>query len=581
MQERAFFKYSVFALAVAMGAPLGARGAVRITNSPRTMNYMNGANYTNVVNSNTAVNTTPQMANVPAAETANTTTDVELPIRVANRNLADQISRGTANITVADLQQCASIYPDGEFAWDAPTLGVGAGGAATCVAVVELRGYQMGANGEDVVFARASLPSGSAVKCNISEFPETTYTNAVGEVVFPADTEPTVDDVISVMNDEQKKNAGWKIAAGTILGGIGGNMIGKNAPGHDGLLGGGRAKTNSTIVGALTGGALAAGSAYTGKVAGDTILSTGVNAAFGSVIGNVFGAMGSNSVLRVERCKVPNESGGTRETSCLYGIIEVSAEDYLSGDKANHTLFYNISGDKPLIDCDENMENCETVNEQLTNIVLDAYSDTTLEKAISEEFTKIKINGDNQYWFDETSNVNDKHMVQGGSSANDGGIYAKVTRANKISQTFSGLIADVSDKALGLKLSDWIKLRGNIDVSKMYQRGGNDTGIVLPALPDGQAYTLDMFKPLSVDAEDGGIIDFSNRARTKATLIGAGAGGAMGAFAGYQNAQNDVDARWVSAVREYKDSLTKFYCATGNRFLSSYNDTASINSIQN
>lgn len=580
MQERAFFKYSVFALAVSLGVPIGAGGAVRITNSPRTINYMNGANNANIVNNNATVNTTTQMANVPVAETANTTADVELPIRVANRNLAEQISRGTANITVADLDRCASIYPDGEFAWDTPTLGVGAGGAATCVAVVELRGYQMGANGEDVVFARASLPSGSAVKCNISEFPEITYTNAVGEVVFPADSEPTVDDVISVMNDEQKKNAGWKIAAGTILGGIGGNMIGKNAPGHDGLLGGGHAKTNSTIIGALTGGALAAGSAYTGKVAGDTILSAGVNAAAGSVAGNVFGAMGNNSVLRVEQCKVPDDAGGTRETSCLYGNLEIAADSYLSGNKADHTLFYNISADSPLIECDSKNEQCETVNEQLTNIILDAYSNTSLKDAKSQNFSKIELDANYQYWFDDSTPGN-KKMIQG--SQNDGGIYAKVIGANKVSKVISALVADVDDKTLGLKMSDWNKLRdsGRITVSNLYQRGNRDTGIVLPTLPDDQEYTLNMFKPLTVDAEDGGIIDFSNRARTKATLIGAGAGGAMGAFAGYQNAQDDVDARWVSAVREYKDSLTKFYCATGNRFLSSYNDTASINSIQN
>ena len=62
-----------------------------------------------------------------------------------------------------------------------------------------------------------------------------------------------------------------------------------------------------------------------------------------------------------------------------------------------------------------------------------------------------------------------------------------------------------------------------------------------------------------VDSEDGGIIDLGNKARLKATLTGAGIGGAMGAFVGYQGAQSDIETRWLSEVRAYKDSLQKGY----------------------
>ena len=78
------------------------------------------------------------------------------------------------------------------------------------------------------------------------------------------------------------------------------------------------------------------------------------------------------------------------------------------------------------------------------------------------------------------------------------------------------------------------------------------------------------------DATDGSLIDFGNKARLKSTLIGAGVGGALGGFAGYQGAQLDVQNRWVSAVREYEDSLTKVYCVTGDRYLSKYNDAVFI-----
>ena len=79
-----------------------------------------------------------------------------------------------------------------------------------------------------------------------------------------------------------------------------------------------------------------------------------------------------------------------------------------------------------------------------------------------------------------------------------------------------------------------------------------------------------------VDATDGGIIDLGNKARLKSTLVGAGAGGALGAFSGYQGAQDDIEKRWVAAVREYKDSLQKVYCVTGSRFLGYYNDQVVI-----
>ena len=87
------------------------------------------------------------------------------------------------------------------------------------------------------------------------------------------------------------------------------------------------------------------------------------------------------------------------------------------------------------------------------------------------------------------------------------------------------------------------------------------------------------FSPVYQEAEDGAMIDLSNKARMKGTLTGAGVGAGMGAFAGYQGAQKDVEDRWVSAVREYKDSLQKIYCVTGNRFLSYYNDTIIIPDI--
>jgi hypothetical protein len=98
----------------------------------------------------------------------------------------------------------------------------------------------------------------------------------------------------------------------------------------------------------------------------------------------------------------------------------------------------------------------------------------------------------------------------------------------------------------------------------------------LPAEVDGSKLSWSDFKPLEVDSSDGGVIDMSNKARLGGTLTGAGIGGGVGAFTAYQGAQSEIDERWVAAVREYKDLLQKFYCGTGTRFLSFYNDTVVI-----
>ena len=84
------------------------------------------------------------------------------------------------------------------------------------------------------------------------------------------------------------------------------------------------------------------------------------------------------------------------------------------------------------------------------------------------------------------------------------------------------------------------------------------------------------FSPMTLNAEDGGIIDLDNKARLKSTLTGAGVGGAMGAYTAYQGAQDDVTQRWLAETQAYKDSLNKIVCVTGSRFLSSYNDEVII-----
>lgn len=493
-------------------------------------------------------------------------TDVEnnLPVRVANSELVEKITSGgdDAQVIMEQLERCSMIYPNGEFAWDSPSLGHGIGGGSTCVAVVEMRGSQMGVNGSDVVLARANLAAGDSVKCNISEFPDVSYTADAGKIEFPADNEPTIEDVKKVMNEEQKQNAVLKIAAGAILGGLGGNISGENDPGKESLLGTDKGKVKNTVIGALGGAALMAGNTYAGKVGGDIILSTGVNAAAGAVAGNIMAS--GESVLRIENCTVDG-----RETSCLWGSF-VEGENLGTSD----TAYYNIGTGDTYV-CNES----RCYKETLMDVQLEAAPNKYINDLETAEFNNVKNNSENIFYFATNDNGDEKIIKENEKDSfsidEDKGSFLKISSAKRIKKETPAVIPDVRDKAFGMKESDWKEWKKNYSMGiSIYARNssGQPSGVI-------EGASVSNFYPMKVDAEDGGLIDLNNKARLKATLTGAGIGGAMGAFSAYQGAQSDIQNRWTTAVREYKDSLQKIYCVTGDRFLSFYNDIIEIPSM--
>ena len=381
-----------------------------------------------------------------------------------------------------------------------------------------------------------------------------------GQIVFPADAEPTKDDVVRVMNQEQKQNAGLKIAAGTIVAAVAGNMAGKNEVGQEGLLGTGKHKTQSTVVGGLTGAAIMTANTYGGKVVGDTVLSAGINAAAGGMIGNIMAT--GDSVLRIEDCKINGVSN-----SCLWGMIVSSSS---LDNKQN--AYFNISDGKTTIICDGKDANCKT--QELISIRLDAYKDQDIEEITEQQFEKIRNDSSLAFYYNPATNK----MANVGDAS--GGIYAKIASAGIPGRRIAAMIPDVRDKTFGMKKADWRKWKSEHKTAKIYGRTAKGEAYDLPEYntKGGQQtqYSIDDFYPVMLDASDGGIVDLGNKARLKSTLIGAGAGGALGAFSGYQGAQDDVESRWVAAMREYKDSLQKVYCVTGSRFLGYYNDQVVI-----
>ena len=560
MYNQKFLFHALYVPCALCWGALPANAAVRVGNYSRSY-----AESYNQLNQQRAQNNAPVAApQVTAAATggavvSNAPGVTELPIRVANAKLAAAIARGDkdAAVGIRDLESCAKIYPDGEFAWDRPTVGEKVGGGQTCVATVEIRGYQMGAYGEDVVLARANLSAGDVVKCNISEFPESAYTAEVANVIFPADNEPTTSDVIRVMNDEQKKNAGIKIAAGAVIGGLAGNITGKNDIGSDSIIGTSKGKMNNTAIGALSGAALMAGNAYTGKIAGDTILSTGVNAAAGAAVGNMVAT--GDSVLRIEDCTVNGE-----KTTCLWGVITLNTP-LTTLETGQQRAFYNIATGATVV-CDANLENCNNKMD-LVSIKLDKYDD--MEKAATEDFQAVRIDPSAQYTYKD-------NKITAGYSGDASGLWTPIASAGVSDRMVPAMIPGVKDKTFGFKRTDWTKWRTDHPDAQIVGRSGRGESYSLADQIDGKSYNLMDFNPLRVDADDGSLIDFNNKARMKGTLTGAGVGAGLGALTGDQGAQNDVEQRWLSAVREYKDSLQKIYCATGKRFLGYYNDAVII-----
>ena len=581
---RAIIHYSLFAALIG-AMPYCADAAMRVGNNSRS--YAQA--YQQVNSMRNPVQTAQPQTQQMVVVTPSTDVENNLPVRVADEELAQEIATQPTDSAAYDrLTQCAMIYPNGEFAWDSPTIGSGVGGADTCVAVVELRGYQAGPNGEDLVLARANLAAGDRITCNIGSFPESTMiTSAVESFTFPADRAPTMDDVVAQMNQEQKQNAGMKIVAGALIGGLGGNMSGANDPGNDSLLGTDRGKVQNTVIGALSGAALMAGNAYAGKVAGDTILSAGVNAAAGGVVGNM--SASGDSVLRIERCEINGES-----TTCLWGALVTSTALPVS-----QTAYYNIDTGVTYV-CDANGNNC---NEQdLVSIRLTAFQDKTVDELERDQIIEtINMDAGKQYLMaiengkisivsaNDATSANSEYadnidgsrgifakIASAGTINIDGsrGIFAKIASAGTIDQQIPAMI-QMTDKAFGMTSEDWREWKSaNGAGQPIYGRSGNGVAYALSEPGD-----INNFYPMMQDATDGSLIDFGNKARLKSTLIGAGVGGALGGFAGYQGAQLDVQNRWVSAVREYEDSLTKVYCVTGDRYLSKYNDAVFIPAI--
>jgi hypothetical protein len=242
----------------------------------------------------------------------------ELPVRVADPALEAAIRAGTGGVSIANLESCRMIWMNGSFSWAVPDVGVpGVQRAPTCVAEIYLKAAPAGQNPggpNDKILAVAHVPAGSTIKCNISDFPQSGYLPAAGEVIFPRDAPPEEADVIEAMNREQKQNAAIKTVTAALIGGVGMYLAAKDS-GNTG------ATVALTAAGAVGAGGLAYASTQSGKVAGDVMMSAGMNTVAGAVMGNIGAGMGNTGEHVVIKDCVGDKDDGLKGQKCIWGHV--------------------------------------------------------------------------------------------------------------------------------------------------------------------------------------------------------------------------------------------------------------------
>ena len=575
-------KISLLSLILACATTVPAWSAVKTKNSNRS--YASGYQQVN------AMRYQQEYLDQYAANATTASASENLPVAVDDENLANAILNNTSTTNVSELEACSMIFPNGVFKWGVPTSNTQSNPEPGCIAVVELRDVNTKA-----VLATTTVAVGDIVKCNVDSFPVSgmSYDLKHGKIEVPADTAPTEEDVIEVMNQEQRQNAGLKIAAGALIAGVAGNLLApKDASAKTGKipLGTGKTQLIDTAIGAAAGAGIMAASSYTGKVAGDTIKSTAVNAASGMLVGNMLaGASGGSGVLATTKCTI-KEGENQGEHDCIVGnVVKVDgtiSTDQKKGENCTE-IFYIMTENAGDIRrcCKKSKKDTEytcTKDPDVTSLArimikkedgslsYETYKDKGQNTAGDgvEIYTK-KATSDNN---NDKENTFEKSSI-GESAKKDATRYLRIDSAYKAGHkehAYAVFTNKLDKKIFGYDMSKW---KADLEKQATFYKRNYDGSVGSKIeIKDGN-YD---FIPSSRDAEDGGLIDLSNESRVKGTLVGTAAGGALGGLAGYQGAKSELTERFLAAQREYEGSLTNFGCWTGGRYLAPYNSYIDI-----
>ncbi|MDR1027528.1 MAG: hypothetical protein LBL46_03875 [Rickettsiales bacterium] len=506
-----------------------------------------------------------------------------LPVRVLDATLEKDIRAGNHATSIADLERCKMIWPNGVFAWGAPDSGNGLTTLKpTCLAEVYLKaapnGQQAGVNGgaNDKIVAVAFVPAGGTLKCNIGDFPQSGYLPAAGDVIFPADNPPSIEDVEKVMDAENKQNAVMKTVSAALVGGAGMFFAaGTQDKGKTAAL---------TAAGAVGAGGLAFGSTQVGKVAGDTMLSAGTNAAVGAVMGNMSAGTlgGGDAILVIKDC-----DGG----KCLWGYV-------IGGDKRDDagSLWYNIKSKTFLKQSGTNPDvwqrESNVCNPKISGDGSEIIEPDSLDGGNGEKWTawlNAHTGTGERQCLVKFGDEGDSYKVENsdlGRCFTEGNFYVQLKEAHKCGNSMLAMIelgADQKEGFFGTKLKDFRKNKADGKYNDAQVVGRNPDGtkndnksIKIGDKDNAVFFTIANFVPLAQTADDGEVIDFGNKARMGSTLMGAGSGAAVGALASFQNARAEVQTRYISELENYEGTLSRFYCITGTRYLDKYNASVII-----
>ena len=575
-------RLSLFSFILAIVAAMPADAAVKMKNSNRT-------NYAGAYN---------QVAAISQQQTYNqqqVVTGDNLPVAVDDSNLADAIANNTSTTTVDDLEKCSMTLIGGNFKWGVPESGRLRNGEPRCLVVVDLRE----ADSQEIL-ATTTLAVGDTMDCNIDSFPRSGWRTSVSrerEIELPADNPPTMEDVIAVMNQEQKQHAGVKIAAGALIAGVAGNLLGPKAANDKKTLGVGKSRLISTAVGATAGAGIMAASTYSGKVAGDTIKSTAVNAASGMVVGNMMaGASSGDSVVAITKCSV-GEGAAATERDCVIGKIEsIGNSVYGTSQPSSDVCFYIINKARSVRQCSKQYKCKNGTCKNSCEEECSKDDNTLVCKPVSISLLQIELAGANNKSNRSFDNVFKKDGTVNNSSYEDLERYVPDKESSDVQNAFKDAGNDTTNnemffkiidakmgtgkksayavfesgtapkKMFGYKISEWDELAKS-GVTYWNRNSDGSVGDKIEFKSESQVFT-----PSSRDADDGELVDLNNQARLKATLVGAGTGGALGGLSGYEGAKSEVQERYAEELRNYEESLSKFMCSSGNKYLSRYND---------
>lgn len=569
-------KISLLSLILACATTVPAWSAVKTKNSNRS--YASGYQQVN------AMRYQQEYLDQYAANATTASASENLPVAVDDENLANAILNNTSTTNVSELEACSMIFPNGVFRWGVPMSNAQSNPEPGCIAVVELRDTNTKA-----VLATTTVAVGDIVKCNVDSFPVSgmSYDLKHGKIEVPADAAPTEEDVIEVMNQEQRQNAGLKIAAGALIAGVAGNLLApKDASAKTGKipLGTGKTQLIDTAIGAAAGAGIMAASSYTGKVAGDTIKSTAVNAASGMLVGNMLaGASGGSDVLATTKCTI-KEGENQGEHDCIVGNV-VSIGESISNTKTKEEeegckeIFYIMTENAGDIRrcCEKNnvTEYKCTKDPNVTSLA--RITIKTENGTLSYETYKDK--GQNterenvEIYTKKTTGDDKENTFEKSKLGTEGTHYLRIVSASKAGHkehAYAVFTNKLDKKIFGYDMSKW---KSDLEKQATFYKRNYDGSVGSKIEIKDSNYD---FIPSSRDAEDGGLIDLSNESRVKGTLVGTAAGGALGGLAGYQGAKSELTERFLAAQREYEGSLTNFGCWTGGRYLAPYNSYIDI-----